>query len=585
MWSVSRRITHLFIKNVRFIENQRAIDIKGRYHVNTHIEGCNFQGNEVFEEGAAIRVTDRIQGTLTVVNTIFVNNQAGVNPFNMPVIHTNEVISFHRMSNVTGYEQNHKKIQIHMINTYTKSGHVAEDMRVEQIVTFHFNGKGGAISITTLYDFLTTLNNCTMISNMATAYGGTIYGEEFAVFELQNSLIEGLSKAHSIVQGDIIYSTGRFYITDSKIISHYPLGPLPIVYYKNQESRNFFKIHSMVFHCPGGSKLQYENVSNDLNDIAVNELDLGTLAFSTFIFRCLYCDYNFYAYDSGKIEVKHINSNSTKMRQTEVFDINHKNHEVEVYQPRCNMCPYGGFCQKSKVRAKPNYWGWMQDGEVKFHLCPSDYCCENTNGCTSYDDCAPNRHGPLCGRCRPGYSQAMFTVKCIPNSECNDKWVLYLTFFLAIIYSLFLLFQDALESILYSAPIGKVTMLENLKCRKTAISADQDLKPNTWSKNMYTTGQGNSETKLKDLANASEEGGIFLILLFYYFQDAGIIHFKTIFVDADPDYLVVIRDIVGGLFDFQINAMQFADSVCIHPVIIPLECWHRRNISDIRTVS
>ena len=63
-----------------------------------------------------------------------------------------------------------------------------------------------------------------------------------------------------------------------------------------------------------------------------------------------------------------------------------------------------------------------------FQHCPNDYCCTSRN-CETYDGCANHRHGRLCGLCRPGYSEALFSSVCVPDDTChNNGWLVPLDF-------------------------------------------------------------------------------------------------------------------------------------------------------------
>ncbi len=580
-WWYHPGFKQLIITNCLFKSNQRALDVIGSKNVYVQIENSTFDGNEVLNEGGAIRIIDkdlaqfRMSGSLIVIKCVFLHNKAGVNPFNMTVINMNKQLTYDSKANVTEFEINPQKIHIFMFNIY-RSQHQLEatTLKVSRVITFNLKGKGGAIIIQTMVDYDLVLQNCTFSNNIATADGGSIYGNEHGVITIQDSFVHGAMEAHQVVQGDLIFGLGSIKLEDSTFSGRFAAKAVSMIYFKHDGSDSF-KLTNMAFACPTGSKLDYENITS----VSDKEIDFiidpwktaGILKFSTFIYRCHPCDNNLYTYDHSIVTIKQLNQSEMEpYSENNILKATLKAHNIDMHQPKCHECPYGGFCYQSKVGALPNYWGWNKDDKVMFHPCPFDYCCANTDGCAEYDACAANRHGTLCGRCKPGFSEATFSVKCIPNSECNDKWVIYFTIFLALVYSLFLLFQDDLKNFLYSAPIGRATMLQNLKYRKSTVTAIQAFTSNIKSKNKSEFVLGITQVKPQDSGNSSDEGGIFIILLFYYFQDASIIHFKTIFVDADPPYLVLIRDIVGGLFNFRIDVMQFAENVCIHADLTPV---------------
>ena len=93
-----------------------------------------------------------------------------------------------------------------------------------------------------------------------------------------------------------------------------------------------------------------------------------------------------------------------------------------------------------------------QRRSAKFQHCPKGYCCL-TPRCPAIDTCATNRQGRLCGRCRPGFSEALFTPSCVPNEKCGPVWLIPFSVFVGVTYTLFLLFQTDLKQFLFSEPI------------------------------------------------------------------------------------------------------------------------------------
>ena len=65
------------------------------------------------------------------------------------------------------------------------------------------------------------------------------------------------------------------------------------------------------------------------------------------------------------------------------------------------------------------------------------------------------------------------------------------------------------------------------------------------------------------MANKTEEGGIFLILLFYYFQDASVIQVTAPYETPEDYEIKTLKKVIGGLFSFQLNILHLADSVCV----------------------
>jgi hypothetical protein len=109
----------------------------------------------------------------------------------------------------------------------------------------------------------------------------------------------------------------------------------------------------------------------------------------------------------------------------------------------CRVCPHGGACRDGAVTASPGYWGVVLTSErvdsvavtrmpasnsstVEFAMCPSLYCCSSASECTSIASCHGSRMGPLCGRCKPGFTEAFGSTCCVPVSHCaRDRRILW----------------------------------------------------------------------------------------------------------------------------------------------------------------
>ena len=69
-------------------------------------------------------------------------------------------------------------------------------------------------------------------------------------------------------------------------------------------------------------------------------------------------------------------------------------------------------------------------------------------------------------RCIPGYTEALFSAKCIKETDCKDQWIIVLVIFLAFAYSTFLLYQKNVKDFIFGAPLGKNKMKYYLKKNK-----------------------------------------------------------------------------------------------------------------------
>lgn len=105
-------------------------------------------------------------------------------------------------------------------------------------------------------------------------------------------------------------------------------------------------------------------------------------------------------------------------------------YSLQVNTRTCWVCPFGGNCSQggSDVVATPGFWGLEANTTgvdsytaLFFTRCPPGYCCsDDVDRCPSYNFCAGNRAGRLCGSCKPGYSQNLGSPTCRPDEDCND---------------------------------------------------------------------------------------------------------------------------------------------------------------------
>ena len=111
---------------------------------------------------------------------------------------------------------------------------------------------------------------------------------------------------------------------------------------------------------------------------------------------------------------------------------------------------------------------------------------------------------------------------------------------------MFLVFQTNFKQYVSGRPIGKQLMKKSfgnwMSARKKRKCAQQ---PNSVATAEFTDTQQMSDYKHID------EEGIFLILLFYYFQDAAIVHFSPIYTKATDPLTSMLKKFIGGLLKFQ----------------------------------
>lgn len=114
---------------------------------------------------------------------------------------------------------------------------------------------------------------------------------------------------------------------------------------------------------------------------------------------------------------------------------------------KCLACPTSGNCT-SVISARHNFWGYPIGDKVYFKFRPQGYCCPPVNQRCPYQNtsylqsgCQGNRTGFLCGRCKKGFSDTLFTTNCVPVKHCTHYWYLILIFICTSLFALFLVHQ------------------------------------------------------------------------------------------------------------------------------------------------
>lgn len=195
-------------------------------------------------------------------------------------------------------------------------------------------------------------------------------------------------------------------------------------------------------------------------------------------------------------------------------------YSVEPSGKSCRPCPYGGNCTRN-IAASPTFWGFpsLDDhGSISFRQCPTDYCCPYRNVSCKYEnqrylasECSGNRTGVLCGQCKSGYTETLFSAKCRENNNCKDYWFWPVVLLYSFAFSFFLLRKSSI--------IGYVRRILPWVRKREAVS------------------------------DLTSDGGGYVKVIFYFYQVAGLV-----FVSKDSEmhlaenYLVLP---VMGWFDFK----------------------------------
>jgi hypothetical protein len=101
----------------------------------------------------------------------------------------------------------------------------------------------------------------------------------------------------------------------------------------------------------------------------------------------------------------------------------------------CAPCPRGASCGNGSVVSSPGYWSSVYDHgrQLAPIFCPAGYCCGGVAApCQSFQTCAGNRMGTLCGDCLPEFSAPILSAACVPTDQC-DKDASFVWLILALV--------------------------------------------------------------------------------------------------------------------------------------------------------
>ncbi|CAD5111644.1 unnamed protein product [Dimorphilus gyrociliatus] len=275
-------------------------------------------------------------------------------------------------------------------------------------------GAGGAI-----YAHITSrvkITNCIFINNTATWFGGSIAGE--GELTIKDSEFENGDSFEHATSGDILFLSGNCILSNITFRVKSTANNLAIIWYSSPGDSYLTGEQDIKVSCPVGSKLR----TDTLPEIFISET--LSIVYKDFLLFCDPCPDQTYSLDGGTL----FGSLSSK--------------NLTITPTDCISCPYGGSCSRGKVGANENFWGFKKKNknEIKFINCQDSYCCTKKR-CDSYNECAPNRVGPLCGECRADMSEVLFSPDCRENEKCTDSWFIIIEIISIFISFLFFAYQ------------------------------------------------------------------------------------------------------------------------------------------------
>ena len=285
-----------------------------------------------------------------------------------------------------------------------------------------------------------TILNCTFENNFAIQSGGHIHiTDGSATVKIINSRFKQSSREMTFANEAYVHDTSIYSESTGSLILQKTLVTTDL----EKDSYRLFSVTKagMVkfdnftrVQCAVGSALRIDNFSHFIvwpfEPSRPCKLKMTVITLS-----CHQCSPGLYSLKRGEV--------------TNLY-----NREDSIFHPfKCISCPNGANCSRN-IFAKPNYWGYSDSndhGLLKFVHCPPHYCnpsIKQSKSLSVYNRCYGNRDGIMCGSCKEGYTETLFSKKCKPNEMCKDKWIWFLMFIYVILMALFLIYQPPIMQIL-----------------------------------------------------------------------------------------------------------------------------------------
>ena len=270
---------------------------------------------------------------------------------------------------------------------------------------------------------------------MATFSGGAIcknYGGNLTITDSSFKTISKYLHGKHYLGGEILYSQGSLSMRGNRIRS----------------MDNFSEDNSLIIHMSNQGTIEVNDINitcsigKDITAAIPKPLiDFGD-EIVTFKVKCSACSPRQYSLLKGNMGPK----------------LNHQSHI------QCYDCPSGGNCTNGQIKATDNFWGFRKKSnynEIRFVACPYGYCCIERQ-CETYNSCGNERHDTLCGRCKPGLVENVFTNACLKSEDCYHPWFWYVMGIAGVLYVLFFVYQKETANLVVATLVPR-SILKSIK--------------------------------------------------------------------------------------------------------------------------
>ena len=381
-------------------------------------------------------------------------------------------------------------------------------------------GSGGAVAVNMdphNSAHQTTISNSVFRNNTADTYGGTIYMSPSAFGRFHHNHYQNTDD-YGVIRprvGDIIESRGDLWLQHEVLDVQSADGSVPIISYRASQLGEYILNDNVTVICP---------IGYDSHKVASSiKLESGRDSIETLLIYCEPCTEELYSLFPSQISM-------TDLTFTETDN-------------QCKKCPYGAECD-TDVRAKANFWGDVYNNEITMYLCPDDYCCQNVT-CSTFDMCATNRTGILCGECYEGHSEALFSADCIRDEECTYASLFWLIIVLyGLFYVLFFVLEEEWQMILSNFTVWIKGIFYNimLKCCGGKCSSLGE-----------SAGAARNNNQADDEEDEEEEddtAGAYMSIFMYYIQIPSLLKISILYLDHNNKPLDELLSTLKNIFSF-----------------------------------
>ena len=405
-------------------------------------------------------------------------------------------------------------------------------------------GNGGAIFVSG-YGGPRRFNiyRTSFVNNTATCFGSAVYIGYYVSIKMRS--IRFSTSAASRLSSETVWFSYSQQLSIKNVTLEVRrqirmIGTIFLARYKGKRMRG----KTLSFRCPNGSAVniasKYVRVSRE-RAIEV---------------KCHHCPKETYT-----LKPNHVSTiDDTDLNQTK-------------FQTKCQSCSFGAVCKRG-IRPKPNFWGHVFKDMAVMFICPPGYCCQSKSRCVSLHSCNGMRTGRLCGKCKKGYFQSIFTSDCIHEKLCKPGKFWALAVCSCLLFTiLFIFLQDifliivrllSMKKILDSIKRKFKCLWDTLSCMKKGrnevetirddIEQDTELMHNEPVNNADGNVDQISNSHLDDCTpksdNDSMAGGLIKIIFFFYQVHSLLTIYKS---NKQTLYLTEIKGFVLSIFNLNLH--------------------------------